>query len=34
MMTGDHIETARRVAVQSGIITEEEMYDEGVVITG
>lgn len=33
MLSGDHIETARQVAYKAGLITQEEMYDEGVVIT-
>lgn len=33
MLSGDHIETCRQVAYKAGIITQEEMYDEGVVIT-
>jgi Ca2+-transporting ATPase len=32
MMTGDHIETAKYVAIQSGLISEEEADEEGVVI--
>jgi Ca2+-transporting ATPase len=31
-MTGDHIETAKYVAIQSGLISEEEADEEGVVI--
>lgn len=34
MMTGDHIETARYVALKTGIITQEEANEDGVVITG
>lgn len=34
MVTGDHIETARFVALQTGIITQEEMYEDGIVMTG
>jgi len=34
MTSGDHLETCRAVAVQSGIITEEESHEPGVVITG
>lgn len=34
MISGDHIETCKSVAVQSGIITEEESNEPGVVITG
>ena len=34
MITGDHKETARKVAVNAGIISAEEMYDESIVITG
>ena len=34
MITGDHIETARAVAVESGIITESESNTHGVVMTG
>lgn len=33
MLSGDHIETCRQMAFKAGIITQEEMYDEGVVIT-
>jgi magnesium-transporting ATPase (P-type) len=33
MMTGDHIETARETAVKAGIITPDEMFEEGVVIS-
>jgi magnesium-transporting ATPase (P-type) len=33
MMTGDHIETARRVAVDSGLITEEESSQPEIVMT-
>lgn len=32
-MTGDHIETARTIAVLAGIITEEEKDDKQVVMT-
>jgi P-type Ca2+ transporter type 2C len=34
MMTGDHIETARYVALKTGIISPEEANEDGVVITG
>jgi magnesium-transporting ATPase (P-type) len=34
MLSGDHVETCRAVAVQSGVITEEESNEPGVVITG
>jgi magnesium-transporting ATPase (P-type) len=34
MVTGDHIETAKKVALVCGIITEEEANDHGVVMTG
>ena len=33
MITGDHIDTARKIAHQCGIITHEEMQDEDVVMT-
>jgi Ca2+-transporting ATPase len=32
MMTGDHLETAKHVAISSGLISEEEATEEGVVI--
>jgi len=32
MLSGDHIETCRQVAYKTGIISEEEMFEEGVVI--
>lgn len=34
MISGDHIETCRKVALQAHIISEDELHDEGVVITG
>jgi len=34
MVTGDHIETAARVAVNAGIITESEMNEKFVCMTG
>jgi Ca2+-transporting ATPase len=34
MVTGDHIETARWVAIQCGIIDKEEAYEDGVAMTG
>lgn len=34
MVTGDHIETAKWVGIQSGIITEADAKEDGVVITG
>ena len=34
MVTGDHIETARYVGIQSGIVTEQEVNEDGVVMTG
>jgi len=34
MITGDHIETARAVAIETGILSFEESQEEGVVITG
>jgi magnesium-transporting ATPase (P-type) len=34
MVTGDHIETARWVGIQSGIIEKEDAYKDGVVMTG
>lgn len=33
MLSGDHIETCRRVAIETGIINENEAYDAGVVIS-
>lgn len=32
MLSGDHIDTCRNIAVQAGIITEAEAFEEGVVI--
>lgn len=34
MVSGDHIETCRKVALMSSIISEDELHEEGVVITG
>jgi len=34
MVTGDHLETARQVAIQAGIITEAEANTDGVCMTG
>jgi magnesium-transporting ATPase (P-type) len=34
MVTGDHIETARFVAVESGIITKAESEDTDVIMSG
>jgi len=34
MITGDHIETAKAVAIESGIITESESNTPEVCITG
>jgi magnesium-transporting ATPase (P-type) len=34
MVTGDHIETAKKVALACGIITEEEANDHGVCMLG
>lgn len=34
MMTGDHLQTARSVAIQCGIINDEEANEEDVVMTG
>jgi magnesium-transporting ATPase (P-type) len=34
MMTGDHIDTARYIALQAGIINEDDMYDQNVVMSG
>jgi magnesium-transporting ATPase (P-type) len=34
MVTGDHIETARYVAIKSGLISENEAKEDGVIITG
>lgn len=33
MMTGDHIETARKVAIDCGLLTLEESYQDGVVLS-
>jgi Ca2+-transporting ATPase len=34
MVTGDHIETAKRVAIETGIVKAEEVEIKGVVMTG
>jgi P-type Ca2+ transporter type 2C len=34
MVTGDHIETAKKVAIDCGVITKEDAEDHGVVMTG
>jgi len=34
MMTGDHLQTARAIAIQCGIINDEEANEEDVVMTG
>lgn len=34
MISGDHLETCRVVAVKAGIVTEEESFEPGVVMTG
>lgn len=34
MVTGDHIETARHVALTSGLCTEEELNSQDTVLTG
>lgn len=34
MVTGDHIETAKYVAIAAGIITEADSKEDGVVLTG
>lgn len=34
MVTGDHIETAKFVAIAAGIITEADSKEDGVVLTG
>ena len=34
MVTGDHIDTAKYVALKSGIINEEELELEGTALTG
>lgn len=34
MVTGDHLETAKQVAIQAGIITESEANTQGVCMTG
>jgi Ca2+-transporting ATPase len=33
MLSGDHIDTCRNIAIQAGIISASEAFDEGVVIT-
>lgn len=33
MLSGDHIDTCRNIAIQAGIITEAEAWEEGIVIT-
>jgi magnesium-transporting ATPase (P-type) len=34
MVTGDHLETAIKVAVDAEIITEEESRQQGIFLTG
>lgn len=34
MVTGDHLETAIKVAVDTEIITEEESKQQGIFLTG
>jgi len=34
MVSGDHIETAKSVAIKAGIITEHEANDRYVCMTG
>jgi len=34
MVTGDHKDTAMRIAIDAGIITKDEMSRENVVLTG
>jgi len=34
MVTGDHIETAKFVGIQSGILTEADSREDGTVMTG
>jgi magnesium-transporting ATPase (P-type) len=34
MISGDHLETSRQVAIQTGIITKAEAYQPGVCMTG
>lgn len=34
ILTGDHIETAKQVALRSGIIMQEDINQEGIAITG
>jgi len=34
MITGDHLETAKQVAIKAGIVTEAESNTPGVCITG
>jgi magnesium-transporting ATPase (P-type) len=34
MVTGDHIETAKRVALKTGIVKAEELQLNGIAMTG
>jgi len=34
MITGDHLETAKRVALKCGILRPDELEHEGVAMTG
>lgn len=34
MVTGDHIETAKAVALKAGIIRQEELQLDGIAMTG
>lgn len=34
MVTGDHIETAKQVALQSGIVKDNEVNQPGICMTG
>ena len=34
MITGDHIETAKRLALKVGILRQDELEHEGVALTG
>jgi len=34
MVTGDHLDTARKIAIDCGIVNNKEAYDNGVAMTG
>ena len=34
MITGDHIETAKKVALDSGLVSKEEIQARGCVVSG